>query len=233
MTLLRSWWFRIPAALIVLIVVASLGWWFFVREDAELADAAPEVPKDLVSPTVVLGQGTTRFRIVAERSKASYFAGETLARVALPSTAQGITEEIAGEFFLTASGLDPSQTSRFAVQLKNLKSGEAQRDRRVQETLATSRFPETTFIVTRVDGFPELVADEDRTFALVGRLSLHGVEKEVTWEVKARREGNVMTALATVTFRYDAFGITPPDIAGFVSVEDEVTLQVEVVATAE
>jgi hypothetical protein len=43
----------------------------------------------------------------------------------------------------------------------------------------------------------------------------------------------VFTALATTTFRYDEFGITPPNIAGFVSVEDEVTLQVSIVATAQ
>ena len=56
---------------------------------------------------------------------------------------------------------------------------------------------------------------------LTGKLDLHGVQKEVTWEVKALREGDVITALATLNILYADFNITPPNIAGFVSVEEE------------
>ena len=71
----------------------------------------------------------------------------------------------------------------------------------------------------------------EQTFQLTGMMTLHGVEKEVTWEVKARREGDIMTALATIEILYTDFDITPPNIAGFVSVEDDVTLQMDIVAT--
>jgi polyisoprenoid-binding protein YceI len=64
---------------------------------------------------------------------------------------------------------------------------------------------------------------------LTGLLDLHGVEREVTWEVVAVRAGSVMTALATVNFLYADFDITPPNIAGFVTVEDDVTLQVQLI----
>ncbi|HLB23288.1 MAG TPA: YceI family protein, partial [Dehalococcoidia bacterium] len=76
-----------------------------------------------------------------------------------------------------------------------------------------------------------LSADQEHTFQMTGMLDLHGVQKEVTWEVKARREGNIMTALATITFLYADFNITAPSIGGFVSVEDDVTLQMDIVAT--
>jgi polyisoprenoid-binding protein YceI len=66
----------------------------------------------------------------------------------------------------------------------------------------------------------------------MGVLDLHGVQKEVTWDVKARRDGNVITGLATVTFPFDDFNIPVLNIAGFVSVEDHITLQVQVVAQA-
>jgi uncharacterized OB-fold protein len=61
-------------------------------------------------------------------------------------------------------------------------------------------------------------------------MELHGAEREVTWEVKAIREGNVISALATTTIAFEDFEITPPNIAGFVSVDDEATLQVQIVA---
>jgi len=58
------------------------------------------------------------------------------------------------------------------------------------------------------------------------------VQKEVTWEVEARREGDIITALATTNFLYEDFGIPVPNIGGFVSVEDDVTLQVQIIALA-
>ena len=54
--------------------------------------------------------------------------------------------------------------------------------------------------------------------------------KEVTWDVKAKKQGNVITGLATVKFTFEDFGMSPPNIGGFVSVQDHVTLQVQIVA---
>jgi hypothetical protein len=42
----------------------------------------------------------------------------------------------------------------------------------------------------------------------------------------------VITGLATVTFAFADFNIGPPTFAGLVSISDEVTLQVEMVAQA-
>lgn len=41
-----------------------------------------------------------------------------------------------------------------------------------------------------------------------------------TWEVKARKQGDVITGLATVTFKFADFGMSRPNIAGFVTVQD-------------
>lgn len=46
----------------------------------------------------------------------------------------------------------------------------------------------------------------------------------------ARRDANLITALATITFKYADFNIPLLNIAGFVSVKDSVTLQVQIVA---
>jgi polyisoprenoid-binding protein YceI len=242
---------------ILVLVVAGLaaGWWFFIREDAELATEAPEIPEDLRSParaasatttaednespspqatrTQPVAGGTTAFTVVSERSEAAYFAGETLARVGVPSTAKGLTNEVTGTYYLTETGLDPGQESSFLVDLRNLDSGQSQRDNRVQQTLETGTYPTATFVAESLEGFPaQLLVDEDSTFFMTGPLTVHGVTKVVTWEVKARRDGTIMTALATVTVRYDDFGMEPPNIAGIVSVEDDLTLQMQIVATA-
>jgi hypothetical protein len=61
-------------------------------------------------------------------------------------------------------------------------------------------------------------------------MDLHGVQKELTWEVKARRQDDVITGLAIVNFRYEDFNIPVLTIAGIVTVEEDVTLQVTIVA---
>jgi polyisoprenoid-binding protein YceI len=223
----------------MLFVAAAGGWWFFVREDARLATNAPEIPQELVQESSdvsdVTGTGSMTFQVIPEQSEAAYFADEELARLSVPSTAKGATNAIEGAFYLSADGweLDTTQASSFTVDLTGLSSGESRRDSRVQEALETSAYPTATFTVTSISGVDTSVAaDEEHTFTMTGILDLHGIQKEVTWEVKAMREGNVLTALATTNFVYEDFRIPVLNVGGFVSVEDDVTLQVQIVAMA-
>jgi polyisoprenoid-binding protein YceI len=105
------------------------------------------------------------------------------------------------------------------------------RDRRMHEAIESSRFPTATFTIANVSGYdPSMAEGEEQTLQMTGALDLHGVQRDVTWEVKARREGDVITALATTNFLYEDFNIPVLNIAGIVSVEEDVTLQVQIVA---
>lgn len=228
---------------VVLFAAAAAGWYFVIRDDAKLADSAPEIPDDLRSPTASGSPATAPgsaepgeggFVILADRSTASYFADEKLASLSLPSTAQGTTNEIEGVLHLTDDGLDPGKESVFTVDVSNLSSGEGRRDNRVREALEVSQYPVATFIASAVDGpVGDLNAESDTALTLTGMLDLHGVEKEVVWDVLARRDGDIITATATVNFLYEEFDIPLLNIANFVTVEDDVTLQVQIVAQAE
>lgn len=231
----------------IAVVAVAAGWWFFIREDAEPKTNSQAITDDLrtavaTSEATQAPDGETpaaagdglAFTIVPEQSEATYLAGETLANVGLPSTAEGVTKDIAGTIYLSADGfaLDTSQESKITVQLANLTTDQDRRDNRVREALEVDTYPEATFIITSVSEVDESIPlDQERTFQMTGMMTLHGVEKEVTWEVKARRDGDIMTALATITILYTDFNITAPDIAGFVSVDDDVTLQMDIVAT--
>jgi len=240
----------IVGALLGVIVIAAAavaGWWFFVREDAQLATSAPAIPSDLArtpasaattpgaAATPTSGGGLV-YKIIPERSEAAYFADEKLAALPLPSKAKGTTKDIEGQFVLTANGtsFDASQAATFTVNLKTLKSDKEMRDARVQnQGLQTSQFPTATFKATSVTGYdPSIAAGEEQTLKLTGIMDLHGVQKEITWDVKARKDGDVITALATVTFPFEDFGIAVLNIGGFVTVQDHITLQVQVVAQA-
>jgi polyisoprenoid-binding protein YceI len=233
------------AAVAVALVAVAGGWWILVRDDAQLATSPPEIPDELVAATatapattasdVADSGGMLTFQINSELSEAAYFVDEELASIGLPSTAKGTTNEVTGTFYLAADGtaLASDQPSTFTVGLETLTSDESRRDERVQQALQTGTYPTATFTVTSVSGYDPSVAEgEEQTLQLTGILDLHGVQKEVTWEVKAVREGNVISALATVTINFADFDITPPTFQGLVSISDQATLQVQLIAEA-
>ena len=222
------------ALLIVSVAVVGVaGWYFAVREDAKLATEAPAIPADLVVDDAAAFEGVQAFQIISELSEAAYFADEQLASLPLPSTAKGATSEIEGTFYLNEDGLAfaSAPASTFTIDLTSLRSDEARRDSRVQDALETAIYPTASFTVSSVSGYDPSVPDgEEQQLAMTGVLDIHGVQNDVTWDVQVRREANVITALATVTFRFDDFGVRAPSFAGFVSVGDEVTLQIQIVA---
>ena len=227
----------IGSGLVVAAVVAGIAVWYFaVREDAKLATQAPAIPTDLLrdgEPVAI--DGVLTYRIIPEESEAAYFADEQLASLSLPSTAKGATNEIEGVFYLSEDGfaLAPEPASTFTIDLTSLKSNESRRDTRVQQARETRIYPMATFTISSVAGYDDSIPDgEEQVLTLGGVLDIHGVQNQVTWDVRARRDGNLITALATITFRFDDFGIRPPSFAGFVSVGDELTLQLQFVAEA-
>jgi polyisoprenoid-binding protein YceI len=226
-------------AIVVIAAAAGAGWWFFVREDNELATNAPAIPSDLTPSSTTTpsndppASGQT-YVVVPERSEAAYFADEKLAALPLPSTAKGSTTDIEGQFHLTDDGLalDPSRESKFTVDLTTLRSDQDRRDNQVQgRGLETATYPTATFVVTSITGYDAAIAEgEEQMLQMTGMMDLHGVQKELTWDVKARRQDDVITGLATVNFRYEDFNIPVLTIAGIVTVEEDVTLQVTIVA---
>lgn len=247
--------FGLPS-LVVLAVVLFAIWWFAIREDAKLATSAPDIPAELASAS---GTATTAadtpaadattapadggsptaaasavsgdpYTIVSDQSSASYFVGEKLASLSLPSTAKGTTT-IEGQFGIDNNSLPPGTT--FTVDLTGLTSDEDRRDQRVQSALETSQYPDATFVAESLTGVPDPVPEgQEFDLQLTGKFTLHGVTKDVTWDVKAKKQGQAISALATLEINFSHYNINKPDIAGFVSVDDTATIQVEVVAAA-
>lgn len=246
MSFVNGWPFRIAGAIILLIILAGAGWWFFIRSDNELATTAPDIPDELksdVSPPAgaspasspSVPEGVRKYTILPEQSEAAFFADEKIARLPLPSTAKGATKDIEGSFYIGPTGLDTSMESKFTVDLTTLKSDQSRRDEQVHNRgLETAKYPKATFVATKLEGYTaEFPAGQEVEMKLTGMLDLHGVKKEVTWDVKMKKEGNAISALATINFLYADFNIPVLNIAGMVTVEEDVTLQVQVVAKAE
>jgi len=236
------------ASIVLAVIAAAAGWWVLMRADAQLATESPEIPAALLNATATPSAEATEaaattevstdsvltFAVNSDLSEAAYFVNEELATLGVPSTAKGTTNQVSGTLYVTADGsLAADAASQFVVDLTGLTSDESKRDERVQETLETSQYPTATFTATGVTGYDAgLPEGEEQVLQLTGILDLHGVQKEVTWEVKAVRQENVISALATVTVAFADFDMTAPTFAQIVSIDDKATLQVQLIAQA-
>ncbi len=232
---------RVVLLLVVVAVAGGAAWWFFIRSDASIKTAAPAIPADVArtAASSTSDPNSQKFVIVpqisgiSDTTQAAYFANEKLASLPLPSTAEGTTTNVQGEIHLAPTGLDPSLPTKITIGLTSLKSDSSQRDGQVQRYLQTSQYPTATFTATKLTGFPAaFTPGQPAQMQMTGTLDVHGVQKEVTWDVKANKSGNVLTGLATLKVNFGDFGLQVPNIAGIVTVQDGLTLQVTIVAQA-
>jgi polyisoprenoid-binding protein YceI len=228
-------------------VVAYVGVTLWRDDDPELLTSAPEIPAGIDQPvaspaapagTPAASTGTLRFVVDPAQSSATYVVREKLARLPIETDASGTTQDVAtgdvtGELHLTPQGLVQGMPSTFKVDLNTLASDERLRDNFVRtNTLQTNQGNNryAQFTIDSVDGFPASYFEgQEVTLSLSGQMTIHGVTKPITFEVKARRAGEFLTATADTSFNMSEFGINPPNVPTARSY-DQVRLQVVLVA---
>jgi len=169
-----------------------------------------------------------RFVVASVGNEARYRVREQLARADFPSDAIGKTNQVAGALVIGADGKIARDGSSFTVDVKSIQSDNMRRDGFVRRnTLHTDSFPTAVFIPTSATGLPvTLPATGEMTFELMGDLTIHGVTKPATWQVKASRNpSGSVTGTATTNFRFADFGMTIPKVGMVLSVDDRITLE--------
>jgi polyisoprenoid-binding protein YceI len=176
--------------------------------------------------------GPVRFEVVPAQSKATFRVREQLAGVPAPSDAVGATNAVAGQLTLHPESGIVGDASRVTVNLAQLRTDVPLRDNFIkQNTLQTARFPNAEFVPAQATGLPNpLPPSGEHRFTLTGPLTIRGVKKDVTWDVTARREGNTIAGTATTSFKFGDFGMTPPVVGRVLSIQDEIRLEVDLVA---
>lgn len=211
-------------------------------DDANLATEAPQIPtataggSPAVTNTPTSGGGAApaagvqHYVIDSAQSTAKFVVQETLRGIAGVTTV-GQTNAITGDLYISASGLAANPPSTFKVDMTKLATDSSMRDNFIrQNTLQTNRFPTADFTLTSVTGFPSSYTENTEVqLTLSGNLTIHGVTKPVTWAVKARQAGTVLTATADTDVKMTDFGMTPPDV-GIAKSEDAVHIQVVLVS---
>ena len=166
--------------------------------------------------------------LVPGGSEARYRAQEQLTGRGF-NEAVGSTREVDGSIVLDANGAIVPGQSRIVVDLRGLTSDSRSRDNYIQRnTLETARFPTADFVIYEAPGLPTpLPSSGEAAFQLTGDLTVHGVTRPSVWQVTAQfSEQEVVGAAATRVLMTD-FGMTPPRAGPVLSIEDAITLEIQ------
>ncbi|MDQ4068518.1 MAG: YceI family protein [Actinomycetota bacterium] len=170
---------------------------------------------------------------VVSGSEAGYRVREKLAALPAQSDAVGRSPAVTGTVRVDRTGGSLVATeANFEVDLTQLRSDESRRDNRLRtDGLQTNQFPRATFVSTRPIQLPPQITSGQvvRDIPAEGDLTVHGVTRRVTLPLEVRVSGNRGELAGSHTFPMSDFNINPPNIAGFVTVEPEATLEFKLV----
>ena len=188
-----------------------------------LSSPTPSPSGSATASTVGAGTWT-----VSSGSVAGYRVREQLASLAAPSDAVGRTSAITGTLTLTqaASGYTVA-ASGFTVDVSKLTSDQSRRDQRIHsQGLESDRYPTATFKLTSPIALSaDATSGQKIHVSATGDLTIHGVTKSVTIPIDARLTGSKIELVGSITFPFSQFGMTPPSIGGFVTVQSNATME--------
>ncbi|MCL4562444.1 MAG: YceI family protein [Chloroflexi bacterium] len=184
----------------------------------------------VASPTGSSFSGTAiTYSVVAGQTTALYRVREQLANVAFPTDAIGKTQQVSGSITISSTGAIVPAQSKIVVNLTNLQSDQAMRDNYVSRAvLQTDQYPEAVFNPTQITGLTWPLPQTGKvSFQLTGNLTIRNVTKPVTWTVTGNVQGNQATGVATTTFTFEDFSLTRPQVPVVLSVQDHITLELD------
>jgi polyisoprenoid-binding protein YceI len=178
--------------------------------------------------------GAKTYVIQPDKSKVSYSVGETFFREGNRfNTAIGTTNSLNGEITLDHSKPSQSKVGDLTVNIEQFKSDSDRRDNKIrQQWLESSKFPMVTFKPTSISGLSDGATEgAPVTFQVTGDTTIRDTTKPLTFDVTATLNGDTLTGTATTKLKMTDFGFQPPDIAGMLKAENDVTINIEFVAT--
>jgi polyisoprenoid-binding protein YceI len=203
----RLRWLLLAAFLVVALGVGAVIWYVF-------GDASPGKPhlSSTATTDVAPGSGTPVGSWTLLRAQNVYvgyriqelFAGDTIHKDAV-----GRTPTVDGTMTI-----NPGQVASVAVNadLRNLTSGRAARDDYIHtHAIESDTFPTARFELAGPIAIPAGVRPGTKLhFSAAGRLTLHGVTRDVTAALDARWNGSTIDVVGTAPIVLADYGIQSP-----------------------
>ncbi|MEE2885568.1 MAG: YceI family protein [Chloroflexota bacterium] len=195
-------------------------------------DIEPTV-ESKVGQEVSEGDGHSEIVInIQSGSVARYIVREQLARWISAKDVSGETELVTGQIRVSPEGTLIPKDSRFVVNVKSLKSDEAKRDNYIRKNaLESNKFPEAVFEINAMEGWQgPLPTSGSINVSLTGNMTIHGVTKEITWDLAADVEQDIVNGIAKTEIDFNLFNIKKPRLPFILTLEDTLRLELEFVA---
>tara|TARA_B100000949_G_scaffold43876_1_gene37650 strand:+ start:694 stop:1584 length:891 start_codon:yes stop_codon:yes gene_type:complete len=200
------------------------------------------IPTRTLSPTATSSQGTAVTSTadleavlisLQPGSVARYKIGEQFARLPTPVTAVGETAGINGKIYFDPSGnISASDASIIVVDVESLKSDESKRDNWVRRNGGIGS--EISINVTKVSGHTWPLPDSGKMEVTIeGDMTISDVTKLVTWKGILDIAGSNITGSISTVITWDQFSLSKPRLPFIIGVDDEIILELEVIATKE
>jgi polyisoprenoid-binding protein YceI len=163
---------------------------------------------------------------------AGYRVRETFLQQNAETDAVGRTEDVTGS--LTVDGETGSLrlvSTQIIVDMTTLTSDRDRRDAQLRgRGIQSDTFPTSTFDLATPVALPADFGSADVAVSLPGKLTLHGVMKDVTLEAQARLEADGTVVVAgSLPIAFADYGIEAPNVAGIIAVQDHGTMEFRVV----
>jgi polyisoprenoid-binding protein YceI len=229
----------VVAGVVVLVLALGGGWLLFA---ARTSDSPPPAALD-PAPTTTLGQATEATQAQADgaatpdgtwqvsdngSSYVGYRVREQLASLGSPNEAVGRSTAVTGTMEVAG---DTVEAVRIEADLTQLTSDEPRRDNAIrQRGLESERYPTATLeLAEPVQLASTPVQGEEVRGQGTGRLTVHGVTREVDLSVTGRWSGSTIQVVGQLPVRMTDFQIQPPRFGPVVSIEDSLTVDLSLV----
>ncbi|MCK6446540.1 MAG: YceI family protein [Planctomycetes bacterium] len=167
----------------------------------------------------------TRFAVVPTLSRVGFDAKSTL------HDFSGVTSRIEGELVACLARPADGASGRITVESRSLDTGLADRDEVMREHLDVAKFPTLVFEWTAFEAESVDAAAQKLRGTAKGKLSIHGVAKDVAMKVDVAVDASKrITIQGQTKLDMKAFGIEPPSQLGLISVEKDVNVWIALVA---
>jgi polyisoprenoid-binding protein YceI len=182
-----------------------------------LSSPSPSATASATQATAAAGTGTWQ---VAAGSLVGYRVKEQFAGQSSTHDAVARTSDVSGTVTITKSGDTYSiSAAKITVHLASLASVDSvvgynvrQRDGVVQRTLDVSSFPTAVFEASAVELPPATASGQTVTVSLPGKLTVHGVTKDVTATVQLRATASTAALAGSLQTNMTDYGISPPHV---------------------
>jgi len=143
----------------------------------------------------------------------------------------GRTEKVEGEFQLDPGDLRQGVHGALWVAARTLRTGDDTRDRQMWSSLGVEQYPEIRYTIESIEAsFASISERPDVLLTIRGRLSIHGVEREVSFPGRVRRREEGLWVRGETRIKMSDYGIKPPRRL-FFKVTDEVLVSFDLLLT--